>query len=52
VPAAGVIGAASAYFLAKRNGHDSEQPASPADQVTPKNGEVGDLQVGDQSAVH
>jgi hypothetical protein len=52
VPAAGILGAASAYFLAKRNGHGSEQPASPADQVTPKNGEVGDLQVGDQSAVH
>jgi hypothetical protein len=51
VPAAGVLGAASAYILAKRNGHGTEQPASAANQVTPKNGEVGDLQVGDQSAV-
>jgi hypothetical protein len=51
VPAAGVLGAASAYFLAKRNGHASEAPASPANEVTPKNGEVGDLQVGDQTAV-
>jgi hypothetical protein len=51
VPAAGVLGAASAYILAKRNGHASEQPASAVNQVTPKNGEVGDLQVGDQSAV-
>jgi hypothetical protein len=52
VPAAGVLGAASAYFLAKRNGHAVEEPASPANAVTPKNGEVGDLRVGDQSAVH
>jgi hypothetical protein len=51
VPAAGVLGAASAYILAKRNGHASEQTATPANQVTPKNGEVGDLQVGDRSAV-
>jgi hypothetical protein len=50
VPIAGVIGAASAWVLARHNGHESDQPAErradPSNEVTPKNGEVGDLRVG------
>jgi hypothetical protein len=55
VPIAGVVGAASAWVLARRNGHESDQPAAgqadPSNEVTPKNGEVGELRVGGQAPV-